>query len=229
MYLVVPPLRNTASSQSRRASVNGLATVAHGYGWMVIVALTNSVKALLFVLFLVLVPTVPVTIAMTRAMRRSRRGVSERDVVSGRAASTPFRLISVVGIAITVAVLLGVGLAVGAQSLAVDEKGESVAPVENGGAGEPAPETIGSSIPQQGNATAGRKVFIASGCGDCHRLAAAGGKGTRGPNLDESEPDFTRVVECVTTGPADMPSFAGRLSNSEIRNVAKFVAVASRS
>jgi hypothetical protein len=53
-----------------------------------IVALTNGVKALLFVLFLVLVPTLPVTIALTRATRRSRAGASEPDVVSGRAAST---------------------------------------------------------------------------------------------------------------------------------------------
>ena len=162
-------------------------------------------------------------------MRRSRRGPSERDLVSGRAASTPFRLISLVGIAATVAVLLGVGIAVGAQALAGDEPGESVAPLENGGAGESPSETIGSPVPQQGNASAGREVFMSSGCGDCHALLAARAKGTRGPNLDESEPDFTRVVECLTTGPGDMPSFAGRLSNAEIRNVAKFVAVVSRS
>jgi len=196
---------------------------------LAVLAVTNGLKAFLFVFFLVLVPTVPVTIFVTRAMRRSRRGPSERDLVSGRAASTPFRLISLVGIAATVAVLLGVGIAVGAQALAGDEPGESVAPLENGGAGESPSETIGSPVPQQGNASAGREVFMSSGCGDCHALLAARAKGTRGPNLDESEPDFTRVVECLTTGPGDMPSFAGRLSNAEIRNVAKFVAVVSRS
>ena len=193
-----------------------------------IVAVTNGVKALLFVFFLVLVPTVPVTIAFTRGLRRSRDAQNKQDVVSGRAASTPFRLISIVGLVVTVAVLIGVGAAIGAQALAGDDAGESVAPVENGGSGERAPDRIGSPIPQQGNATAGRKVFIASGCGECHGLVAAKATGTRGPNLDESEPDFTRVVECVTTGPADMPSFAGQLSNAEIRNVAKFVAVATR-
>jgi mono/diheme cytochrome c family protein len=194
----------------------------------VIVAVSSAMKSFLFVFFLVLVPTVPVTIALTRAMRRSRRPPTERDVVSGRAASTPFRLISVVGIGATVAVMLGVGIAVGAQALAGDEPGESVAPVENGGAGASPPDTIDSPVPEQGNATAGRDVFLRSGCGDCHSLLAARATGTRGPNLDESEPDFTRVVECVTTGPGDMPSFAGRLSNAEIRDVAKFVAVVSR-
>jgi mono/diheme cytochrome c family protein len=194
----------------------------------VIVAVSSAMKSFLFVFFLVLVPTVPVTIALTRAMRRSRRPPTERDVVSGRAASTPFRLISVVGIGATVAVMLGVGIAVGAQALAGDEPGESVAPVENGGAGASPPDTIDSPVPEQGNATAGRDVFLSSGCGDCHSLLAARATGTRGPNLDESEPDFTRVVECVTTGPGDMPSFAGRLSNAEIRDVAKFVAVVSR-
>ena len=32
---------------------------------------------------------------------------------------------------------------------------------------------------------------------------------------------FTRVVECLTTGPGDMPAFIGRLSTTEIRDVAK--------
>src|SRR5687767_9524062 len=99
-----------------------------------VVALTNSMKALLFVFFLVLVPTVPVTVFLTRAMRRSRSAPSERDVTTGRAASTPFRMISLVGIGVTAAVLLGVGIALGAVAIAGDEKGESVAPVENGGA-----------------------------------------------------------------------------------------------
>lgn len=67
--------------------------------------------------------------------------------------------------------------------------------------------------------------------GVCKRrgpASAAGATGTSGPSLDEDEPDFSTVVASVTTGPGDMPSLADRLSNSEIRNVAKFVAITAR-
>jgi sulfite dehydrogenase len=191
-----------------------------------IVALTSAARALIFVLFLVLIPTVPVTVLLVRAMRAPRQGPAESDLVSGRAASTPFRLISIIGCAITIAVFVALAIVLGAQAIADSDEGETVAPVENGGA--PPPETIVSPVPQQGNATAGKAVFMASGCGDCHTLRAANATGTRGPSLDEDEPDFSTVVACVTTGPGDMPSFAGRLSNSEIRNVAKFVAITAR-
>jgi mono/diheme cytochrome c family protein len=190
-----------------------------------IVALTSGVKALIFVLFLVLIPTVPVTVLLVRAMRGSRQGTATGDLVSGHAASTPFRLISIIGCMIAIAVFAALAIVLGAQALADSDEGESVAPVENGGAGSPPAETIVSPVPEQGNATAGKAVFIASGCGECHTLRAASATGTRGPSLDEDEPEFSTVVGCVTTGPGDMPSFAGRLSNAEIRNVAKFVAL----
>jgi mono/diheme cytochrome c family protein len=193
-----------------------------------LVALTSSEKALLFVLFLVLLPTVPVTIALTRAMRRRRPEAASGELTRGRAASTPFRVISIVGSAITVVAVAAVGVALIAQSIAGGGDGESVAPVENGGAGDP-PTTTVSSIPQQGNAENGRKLFERAGCGDCHTLLAAKATGTRGPSLDDDRPDFTRVVECVTTGPGDMPTFIGRLSSTEIRDVAKFVAVSDGS
>jgi mono/diheme cytochrome c family protein len=112
-----------------------------------------------------------------------------------------------------------------AQSIGGSDEGQSVAPVENGGAGRAPVETVGIPVPQQGNAKAGEVVFRKSGCGDCHALAAANAKGTIGPSLDEDQVDFTTVVGCVTTGPGDMPSFRGRLTAAEIRNVAKFVAV----
>jgi mono/diheme cytochrome c family protein len=193
-----------------------------------VVALTSGEKALLFVLLLVLLPVVPITFALTRAMRSSRRAPDEREVTSGRAASTPFRLLSVVGAGIAVCVFAALLVVLAAQALADSDDGESVAPVENGGAGAPADETTGSPIPDQGNATAGKAVFLESGCGDCHALEATGATGSVGPSLDESQPDFTTVVECVTTGPGDMPTFASKLSNAEIRNVAKFVAVVTR-
>jgi cytochrome c551/c552 len=36
-----------------------------------------------------------------------------------------------------------------------------------------------------GDATAGKAVFAANGCGSCHTLAAAGATGTIGPDLDK--------------------------------------------
>lgn len=68
-----------------------------------IVALTSAAKALIFVLFLVLLPTVPVTVLLVRGMRGSSRARAEGDLVSGRAASTPFRLITIIGSAIAIA------------------------------------------------------------------------------------------------------------------------------
>ena len=73
----------------------------------------------------------------------------------------------------------------------------------------------------------GRSVFTAAGCGDCHTLSAAGTTGTVGPNLDQTRPSEQRVVEQVAQGGGAMPSFADRLSEAEISNVAAFVADAT--
>ena len=87
--------------------------------------MTSAVKALLFVLFLVLIPTVPITIAVSRAMR-SRRMPAERELTAGRASSTPFRMISVVGMAITAGVFAALLIVLAAQSFADSDDGESV-------------------------------------------------------------------------------------------------------
>jgi mono/diheme cytochrome c family protein len=180
-------------------------------------ALANSFKEILFVVFLVLVPTVPVTIAVAAVLRARRH---EADLTRGTSEATPFRLIGIVGVAATLAVLGALLIVIGARAIADSSEGESVEPVVDGGrAAAELPR-----VPAQGNAAVGARVFARSGCGDCHTLLAAKATGTRGTNLDESNPGFTAVVECVTTGPGDMPSFAGRLSGSEIRDVAKYVA-----
>jgi len=52
-------------------------------------------------------------------------------------------------------------------------------------------ETPGMTIPKgkppppTGNPAAGKPIFAAQGCGNCHTFAAAGSSGTIGPNLDE--------------------------------------------
>jgi glucose/arabinose dehydrogenase len=70
----------------------------------------------------------------------------------------------------------------------------------------------------------GRELFLASGCGTCHVLGAAGTVGTYGPDLDESRPSRALVVARVTWGRGAMPYFKGRLSAAEIGRVADFVA-----
>ena len=69
----------------------------------------------------------------------------------------------------------------------------------------------------------GAKVFAEAGCGGCHTLEAAGSNGSVGPNLDDASPSFDEVVQKVKEGGGGMPSFAERLSEEEIRDVAAFV------
>ena len=74
---------------------------------------------------------------------------------------------------------------------------------------------------------AGKATFLDAGCGDCHTLSAAGTTGTTGPDLDQTKPSEQRVAEQVSEGGGAMPSFAGQLSEAEIRDVAAFVADAT--
>lgn len=68
----------------------------------------------------------------------------------------------------------------------------------------------------------GKQVFISS-CGSCHTLAAAGTTGQIGPNLDQVPLTTSQVASRVRQGGGSMPSFAGRLSDAEIKAVAAFV------
>jgi uncharacterized membrane protein len=74
----------------------------------------------------------------------------------------------------------------------------------------------------------GRRVFVSSGCGACHTLAATGASGAVGPSLDAAKPSRELVAESVRNGPGAMPSFAGTLSDEEIDAVAAYVASAAR-
>jgi cytochrome c oxidase subunit 2 len=57
----------------------------------------------------------------------------------------------------------------------------------------PTPETIEGTVPQApqpqppaaGDATAGKAVYEANGCGGCHTFQPAGSTGTTGPDLDK--------------------------------------------
>jgi len=74
-----------------------------------------------------------------------------------------------------------------------------------------------------GSTSSGKQVFADASCGSCHTLQAAGSTGTLGPNLDTLKPTRDQVAQQVKSGGGGMPSFAGKLSSSEIDAVAAFV------
>jgi mono/diheme cytochrome c family protein len=82
--------------------------------------------------------------------------------------------------------------------------------------------------PVQGDAEAGKEVFASMACAGCHVLAAAGASGTVGPNLDETAPEYERIVTQVTNGGGGMPAFGDQLSEEEIQDVAAFVYESTR-
>jgi cytochrome c553 len=85
----------------------------------------------------------------------------------------------------------------------------------------------GSTAGTEGAGSPGAKVFADAGCGGCHTMAAAGASGKVGPSLDELRPNQERVEKQVQTGGNGMPSFAGKLSATQIKDVAGFVATAA--
>jgi mono/diheme cytochrome c family protein len=78
-----------------------------------------------------------------------------------------------------------------------------------------------------GPSSPGKKVFASAGCGACHTLADAGATGNVGPDLDRVKPPYALVVRFVTHGRQGMPSFAGRLTAQQIRDVASYVSRAA--
>ena len=74
-----------------------------------------------------------------------------------------------------------------------------------------------------GDAAAGKQVFESAGCVACHTLADAGSTGTVGPNLDDAKPPATLVVTRVTDGAGAMPSFKGKLTDEQIKELADYV------
>jgi cytochrome c553 len=91
-----------------------------------------------------------------------------------------------------------------------------------GGNGHESSSGSTSSLP-------GAKVFDSAGCGGCHTLQAAKSKGTVGPDLDQLRPDQQTVERQVENGGVGMPSFAKKLNEVQISQVAEFVSESTRS
>ncbi len=89
----------------------------------------------------------------------------------------------------------------------------------------PAATTPATTTPaaQPGDAAAGKQVFLTAGCKNCHTLKDANATGSVGPNLDDKKPPYSLVIDRVTHGKGVMPSFSGKLSETQIQDVAKYV------
>lgn len=90
-----------------------------------------------------------------------------------------------------------------------------------------APVAGARTAPPNADAAAGRAVFGSAGCGTCHTLRTAGTSGLIGPDLDSLRPTYAQVRAKVSRGGGGMPSFSGRLSAAQIRDVAAFVATSA--
>jgi mono/diheme cytochrome c family protein len=79
-----------------------------------------------------------------------------------------------------------------------------------------------SSTP--GDLAIGKKVYVQF-CGKCHALAAAGAKGTLGPNLDQDKVTFNRVVTAVEEGVGGIQAeyVLRQVSFDQVYDVAKYV------
>ena len=107
------------------------------------------------------------------------------------------------------------------------------------GVTSPAPRTVVGTLPKptvepatpafklKGDPTAGKALFLKSGCTGCHTLADAKATGTVGPNLDQAKPDYRLATARVTLGKGPMPSFKGQLSDQQIADVASYVVKAT--
>jgi mono/diheme cytochrome c family protein len=86
----------------------------------------------------------------------------------------------------------------------------------------PPPAAV-SPPPPRANVANGKQVFSSAGCSGCHTLEAANATGSVGPNLDQLRPTFEQVKTRVEEGAGVMPSFKGKLTDAQIRDVAAFV------
>ena len=66
-------------------------------------------------------------------------------------------------------------------------------------------------------------MFVASGCGGCHILEAAGGAGEVGPNLDETALDKAAIIDTIANGRNAMPAFSDQLAPEQIEAVADLI------
>jgi mono/diheme cytochrome c family protein len=75
---------------------------------------------------------------------------------------------------------------------------------------------------------AGRKLFGDNGCGGCHTLADAGAAGVVGPAFDGNAITADVAFQTIHDGRGPMPSFAGALTDPQIRELANYIVGAKK-
>lgn len=73
-----------------------------------------------------------------------------------------------------------------------------------------------------GSPIAGKKVWVASKCGGCHTMKAAGSTGTIGMDFDYLKPSQAEVAGAVTAGGDVMPAYPS-LSVKQVNDLAAYV------
>lgn len=75
----------------------------------------------------------------------------------------------------------------------------------------------------------GKSLFLKAvpACAICHTLNDAQSEGAVGPVLDEIKPNAQRVANALRNGLGSMPSYGGKLSDSQIEALARYVSKAS--
>ena len=106
-----------------------------------------------------------------------------------------------------------------AETTAEQTTTEATASEETTTEGETTGETNAAGGEPEGEA-----VFNSAGCAACHTFEPAGSTGMVGPNLDNINLTEAQVQRQVENGGGGMPAFKDRLSQAEIREVARFVA-----
>jgi uncharacterized cupredoxin-like copper-binding protein len=71
--------------------------------------------------------------------------------------------------------------------------------------------------------SAGKKVFVSTGCCACHVMKAAGTTGTLGPSLDKSKASRSTIESVITSGRKTMPPYKATLGAKQIDDVSDFV------
>jgi mono/diheme cytochrome c family protein len=78
----------------------------------------------------------------------------------------------------------------------------------------------------------GLTVWVAQGCGSCHRLAAAGSTAEVGPDLDavldgRDADEIAAKIVSPTPGSIMPEDFGERMSEAELRDLATFLAASA--
>jgi cbb3-type cytochrome c oxidase subunit III len=80
-----------------------------------------------------------------------------------------------------------------------------------------------AKVAERGGGGDDPKSIFTSNCGSCHVLTDAGTSGTVGPNLDEAKPSSENAFAQIKNGGGGMPAFGGRLTDEQIRALARYI------